>query len=293
MTNSHPQGLSSGEPDRPMVHFVATSKLLSLQRQNASFWNMSTSTTTLYRIVAECVIYNIACLALFYPDLEFLSQFISWQDIESFFPKISSYRTSPFLGGRRDVYYLMFDVTRIARQDLSPEQRRRQVSRFTKRLSNIEDGVMSYYSDDVPTKVADLYGTKYKLHVLALRIFIAKLEDPTRCATSPEIAIVFQQSLILLQTKEIIEDLNPAMCWPLIIFACAAATPDDFETLKDCAHKYLQYVDRGHVERLEKAYKKVTTLKRRSDGVCGRLEGGVCTEEHDGLQLLLRAGLAE
>jgi hypothetical protein len=268
MTNSHPQGLSSGEPDRPMVHFVATSKLLSLQRQNASFWNMSTSTTTLYRIVAECVIYNIACLAL-------------------------SYRTSPFLGGRRDVYYLMFDVTRIARQDLSPEQRRRQVSRFTKRLSNIEDGVMSYYSDDVPTKVADLYGTKYKLHVLALRIFIAKLEDPTRCATSPEIAIVFQQSLILLQTKEIIEDLNPAMCWPLIIFACAAATPDDFETLKDCAHKYLQYVDRGHVERLEKAYKKVTTLKRRSDGVCGRLEGGVCTEEHDGLQLLLRAGLAE
>ncbi|RDW75441.1 hypothetical protein BP6252_06583 [Coleophoma cylindrospora] len=289
--------LCSAEPHRPMVHFAATAKLLSLLKLKSP-WNMSSSSHTLYRIMVEDTVYNLAVLSLFYEDLDTLAGNVCWEDLESFFPlkvspdgtqsHTSHYSTSPFLGGRRDLYYLMFNLIRFSRQQKTPTEKAQKIRLFREKLRVIEDGIKSYYDDDVPPQVAQLYGNKYKLHVLSLRIIIAKVEDPTRCSSSPEIQDLVNESLVLMMMNDLKETANPAICWPLTILAFAVETEENFNLIKRTANSIKESFDKGHGDRLMRAINLVGRHRKNGSIFCPKRLGVPCIVDHDGLGLLLR-----
>lgn len=278
------------------MHFVAAAKLLSILKPK-NMWNMSTATQTFYRIMAEDALYNISCLAIFHRDLDSLAQQISWDDMESYFPMIqnsdgtytsSYYYTSPFLGGRRDIYYLIFDVLHFARQDFSEPKKRDMVAKFREQLHLIEVGINSYYDDNVPAEVGAKYSDKYKLHAMCLRIIILKIECHGRCSASSEIAAVVGECLIFLKERDLLEHLNPALCWTMGILGFAVYTDEDYEIVRSFSDSLRAIIDKGHGDRLSMTLKAAERVRGSGPGRCLRSEHGSCIRAHDGLGLLMK-----
>lgn len=248
--------------------------------------------------MVEDAVYNIACLAFFASSaaISRLAEQISFPMLESYFPYYeadngtfytSHYSTSPFLGGRRDIYYLMFDVAHFSRLDLSEELKQRKIAQFRKQLYSIESGINSFYDTAIPSEVREKYMNKYKMHALCLRIWVAKWQNPNICSSAPTIRGLVGECLELMETSELLEHMNPALCWVMEILMCAANEHKEWLLVEAFVNRLRGIIDFGHGGRMWKVLELVHKIRQTTKPCHGVV---ICDSQHDGLNLLLSKG---
>ena len=253
----------------------------------------------LYRFIAECVIFNIGSLATFYPRLDRLGEVVDWDSLEVYFrqdPKFlkSSYSSSPFLGGRRDVYRLMFAISWLSQcrtEDLAASHHN-YIHILNHEILRLQNSLENYYANDVPVSVRTLYTIKYQLHVFAMQIYSLKIARQGICSAHKEVAALVSQSLSLLLTGKLDEVYNPSLCWPLTILLCAAHHDVDFDSLTARTAIYQTMLGAGHASRMGKVISRLKDRRAMSSSPCSaEIDPALdCDGKHDGLSLLLQRG---
>lgn len=249
--------------------------------------------------MAECVIFNVGSLATFYPQLDRLGRVIDWDAFEIFFkqdPKFlrSSYTNSPFVGGRRDIYRVMFAISWLGQaesRDLNAD-RQCYLNILEHEIFRLQNGLTTYYSNDIEPAVRMLYTIKWQLHLFALQIYSLKIAQPGACSVHKGIASLVSQSLSLLLTGKLDEEYNPSLCWPLTVLLCAVHQEEDFLSLERRVAVYQKMLGAGHASRMQKIILRLKERRALSSGPCmTEIDPDMdCDGKHDGLSLLLQKG---
>lgn len=208
----------------------------------------------LYRIAVECWLYNLATLSIFCRDCDKIVGNIDWAIIDRTFEGVLNaedlaLHTSPFLGGTHGIYKLILQLTWFARQDFPIEFRRSQTASWSANLDALERRLNTYYQQ-VPWETAELYHTKFLVHIYALRVFLAKVADHRIPASSPTIQFFVHKAQHLIETRPTYEFRNPALAWPLIIFLCTTDRQPSFQFFRSTIMDISDNFDEGHTKRI-------------------------------------------
>lgn len=219
----------------------------------------------LLRIIAECIIFNLATLSPFCATRSPLPN--SWDSILGcLFPGGDS-TTSPFLGGLQRVYGIMLEMNMMLYQDntgsrelMSENSRRKTLQALSQDLNELERQVPTMYPGRAGYDHASmLYKAKHKLSILALRIHLCKIASPLATSADPQIRLYVSTAIDILKRQSIYEPGNPALRWPLTIFACAARDDMDFDFLVSRMQEMERVLDPSNSQKLKLAY---TVLRR-------------------------------
>lgn len=222
----------------------------------------------LYQIAVECWLYNLSTLALFHTDWQAIERCIDWTVLDDCFKASSveeapTLHRSPFLGGSHGLYKLMFQITCFARKDASLSARRAQASLWSDELDTLQRGLAQYYTT-LPRDIANLYYSKFSLHLVALRIFSEKVANHELSASAPIILSHIENARRIFDSESTQEARNPALAWPLIIFLCAADKESNFEFFIGKMNEIDDNFDTGHSRRMDTVLAIIANYRARS-----------------------------
>lgn len=180
--------------------------------------------------------------------------------------------TSPFLGGMVNVYKLIMQFTWYARQDRPLHLRQQQKAAWSLELDIVQEQAKTYF-DLLAADVAELYHSKFMLHIYALRIMLEKIADHNLSTSDPTIWSYVKQAQLMFSQSPNRERNNPALMWPIIILLCACHEEDTFQYFVEIIREINENFDEGHMRRLQKVLEKIGKERK-----CGR----------SGLDLLLQ-----
>ncbi|QIW96762.1 hypothetical protein AMS68_002280 [Peltaster fructicola] len=280
------EGLRLGDPGMCLAHFEATRLLLRSQLTTALAVPRDSDYLKLYRIAAECVIFNFATVLPFYESIDSNAGLrLAWDDLsglEQIFYEdgVDGYdtaNTSPFLGGFHRVYLLMFKLNVLLRRMyglIQDEETAYECAMMAlelqEELYQLEPSIFeSSYNQPRGTAIVRSYKVKHAVSVYAMRVYLTKLMNPHFGAGQLQLQDDFRKALALLKHEDVLEPGNPALCWPVIILACSSACHDDFDFLEELMHSMSQVHDPANAFKLQNAR---NTLIHFRDGDCGRRE---------------------
>jgi len=224
--------------------------------------------TTLLRVIAECIMFNLATLSPF--SARTGQSVLDWgSSFDRLFPADDS-ATSPFLGGLQSIYQVMLRVnvrlhrTIQSKSDLSaPASNTREHFDLWRQLNELDNRIPQLYHDrDVKPKSIELYKRKHKLAILALRIQLCKIARPLASPTDNDIRGYVSEAVNILRSLDIRELGNLALRWPLTILACAAYDDKDFDLFTAKMQDMQSVVDPANREKLSSAQTVMSLHKR-------------------------------
>lgn len=217
----------------------------------------------LYRMAAECVIYNFASLSPFHRGIGQATS--DWGgSFESLFPS-NDPSISPFLGGAdfQEIYHIMFLTNVLLRRTQTnldqPSVVGEACQDLWEQLNKQEKKVTSLYSRKTDQSMAKLYRAKYRVSIHALRIHLIKIRRPIVSPDDPMVRLYLSKAIKIVKNQKICEAWNPALRWPLTILACAAHADADFELFMCLMDEMMENLDQANSRRLQSAQ---TILRR-------------------------------
>jgi hypothetical protein len=240
------------------------------------------------RVIAECVIYNLATLTPFCTKVE--PTLDNWGDVlERLFPG-DGVSTSPFLGGLQDIYRVQLKIHMLLRRvdrrpnDLDSIRSQPLVIReCSEQLDKLERQVSSlspFRSGD--DEAFALYKAKHRIAILATRIHLRKVESPLATSLDCRIQLYVAEAIAILKDQDIREPGNPSMRWPLTVLGCASTSNEDFDLVTTKMQEKEKILDPANSRKLTTAY----TLLYRRRRACASLplgfrKNGVFTQPID------------
>jgi len=251
-----------------MMHFAMCKDLL-IPMLAGSQTSLDPRLTTLLRVIAECIMFNLATLSPF--SARTGQSVLDWgSSFDRLFPADDS-ATSPFLGGLQSIYQVMLRVnvrlhrTIQSKSDLSaPASNTREHFDLWRQLNELDNRIPQLYHDrDVKPKSIELYKRKHKLAILALRIQLCKIARPLASPTDNDIRGYVSEAVNILRSLDIRELGNLALRWPLTILACAAYDDKDFDLFTAKMQDMQSVVDPANREKLSSAQTVMSLHKRK------------------------------
>ncbi|KAK4613697.1 hypothetical protein CLAFUW4_08756 [Fulvia fulva] len=253
------EALKLGCSVNAVAHFEMCRKLLATRLSqsatagNVGLWN-------LYRMVAECIIYNLGALSVFQPNI--VQAAGDWGTaFDRLFPGNDHY-LSPFLGGFQGIYQVMFRVNVLLRQtEVDRTAGVLQLStvetydNLWQQLAFLEDNIPTMYQGNVlPKEIINLYQAKNRITIYALRIHLMKILRPLAGPEDVEIYLNLTQAIAILKEQDIREPGNPALRWPLSILLCASDADEDFDFVVSVMQQIELILDPANREKLKAAH---------------------------------------
>lgn len=193
-------------------------------------WSADPTITKLYRMAAECIIFNAATLGLYLPKQYGLSRM--WNNLlDELFPDSPTIYcgTSPFLGGFHAIYRLMLRTTSIFWEQRSFEDIEQEYKSIMAELELLDHMVPSYYGHSKSgLRGMRLYQGKQHLHICVLQILTQLVSRPLAEVDKHQLNVLTKRALWLLEEYDLRERNHPGVCWPLIVLACTVDDEDDF-----------------------------------------------------------------
>lgn len=233
-----------------------------------------------YRIVAECVIYNLATLSIFN-----VSSISDWGCSFDCLFDSDDRRLSPFLGGFHDLYQVIFRINCLMasrRQVISLEDHAAITNTgetLWQQLQSLENRIEKFYPESADAASSTrLYRTKMRVSVFALRIHLCKVVFPSITSSDRQVQNLLASASDDLRRQSIYEPGNVALVWPLTILACAAERSEDFEFIVETIRGFSQIIAPAYARRLIVA---TDTLRRFRNGLqpSARDRGGEDSQE--------------
>lgn len=228
------------------------------------------------RVFAECVLYNIASLTPFCVALD--STLDDWGDaFDLLFPG-DGIATSPFLGGLQVIYRVHIRIHMLLRSNTrSPNDfsvnrsRKEEIRGCSEQLDKAE----RQFASLSPFRAGDdeavtLYRAKHRVAILAARIHLHKVAYPGATSLDHRIQFHVSKALDILRVQDFREPGNPAMRWPFTILACASASDEEFELVKQRMQELEQVLYGANSRKLNTAY---TMIGRHRAGCAGISQG--------------------
>lgn len=248
----------------------------------------------LCRILTEHWLCNLASICLFCDAsnvCDKVEDLVNMRIVETVFQEgeVDSLQhlESPFLGGNYEIYRIMIETSCAARRPVHDDLETLARS-WNERLICVEHRLRSCYTK-IDAQTAKVLSIKYRLHILALRIFVQKIVDPAVCSAHPRISSLIQEARTVLILRSTGARPDPSLTWPLVIFLHAG---QDAKT-RDFFYEAISYItenyDQGHRVRLRPVLRAVQRCWTYA----------MCTQfmrydhQHDAFNLLLsRRGLS-
>lgn len=222
----------------------------------------------LYRMVAECIIYNLGTLSPFRTDI--VQAASDWGTaFDRLFPGNDHY-LSPFLGGFQGIYQVMFRVNVLLRQT-EPDRVAGVILPSTvetfnalwEQLAQLEDRIpVMYDRNRVAEETIKLYQAKNRITVYALRIHLLKIMRPLAGPEDVDIYLNLTQAVAILREQDVREPYNPALRWPLSILLCAADADEDFDFIVSVMQQIQLIMDPANHRKLAAAYNILRDYRR-------------------------------
>jgi hypothetical protein len=234
---------------------------------------LDSNLTKLLRMVAECIIFNVATLSPFSARAGQLM--LDWgTSFDRLFPAGES-ASSPFLGGLQSVYRVMLRANvllhRTRRDRFDPGAKAcdaREYLELWRQLDELESRIPRLYHErELSTESIELYKKKHKLAILALRIQLRKIARPLASPADSEIRAYVSEAATILKSLDVREPGNPALRWPLTILACAAYDDEDFALFTAKMQDMQSVVDPANREKLSSAQAVMKRHQRVVSGV--------------------------
>ena len=245
--------------------------------------------TKILRVVAECIVFNIATLSPYSARAGALD--LDWgTSFDQLFP-VGNSGSSPFLGGLQSIYRVMVRANTLLYRTLNsksdPHTRTFNAHEYRElwlQLDDLEQAIPQLYQErNLSADSIKLYKGKHKLAVLALRIQLCKIAKPSAPATDVEIGEYVSNAVAILKNLDIREHGNPALRWPLTILACAAYCDQDFVLITAKMQDLQSVIDPANGEKLSSAQVVMSrypsmdvdvqsTLGTDCDGDCGLVQ---------------------
>jgi hypothetical protein len=229
--------------------------------------------TKLLRVVAECIMFNVATLSPFSARAGQLM--LDWgTSFDRLFP-IDESASSPFLGGLQSIYRVMLRANVLLHRTLEdrsdPGARTSDAREYLElwlQLSELEGRLPQLYRErNLPPEFIELYKGKHKLAILALRIQLCKIARPLASPTASDIRGYVSEAVTILKSLDIRERGNPALRWPLTILACAAHDDGDFALFTAKMQDMQSVVDPANREKLSSAQAVMSRHQQTATGV--------------------------
>jgi len=229
--------------------------------------------TKLLRVVAECIIFNVATLSPFSARAGQLM--LDWgTSFDRLFSADES-ASSPFLGGLQPVYRVMLRANvllhRTTEGRSDPESRRsdaREYLELWRQLDELESRVPKLYHErSLSAENIELYKAKHKLAILALRVQLCKIARPLASPTDSDIRGYISEAVTILKDLDVREPGNPALRWPLTILACASYEHQDFALFTAKMQDMQSVVDPANREKLSSAQAVMSCHQQTAVGV--------------------------
>lgn len=259
------QGLKIGDSSNAVAHFEMCRKLLTARLAQPRVLN-DAALVKLYRVVAECIMYNLAALSPFH--VEIAEVVTDWgTSFDCLFPG-GDHALSPFLGGFHDVYRLMLRINIYLRQTppttptMSETQARQTLDALWWELHALEIKVPASYRRVEGAEGTRLYKAKHKISVLALRVHLVKISRPAISPSDMLIRPYLQKAIETLEQQDIREPGNPALRWPLTILASSADIEKDFVFLGGRMREMEEILDPSNRGKLQSAYAILQKYRR-------------------------------
>ncbi|PPJ59940.1 hypothetical protein CBER1_11869 [Cercospora berteroae] len=231
--------LEIGDSRNAVTHFDMCQKLL-LDRLSQEGVPKDPALVKVYRLAAECIMYNMATLLQFDTRLDRIVS--DWgPSFQCLFPA-SDHELSPFLGGFHDVYRLMMNISVYVRTFRPGNSKQRdpiagnqdssqRLATLQAEFDMLENNIPASYDRVEGEKQTRLYIAKQRISVLALKIHLSKITEPATLASNVLVRQSVQEALQILRHEDLREPGNPALRWPLTILACAAESEMDLEVV--------------------------------------------------------------
>jgi len=252
------KSLGFGDPDNALMHFAMCKDLLVPLLVESKI-PLDSDLTKLLRVVAECIIFNLATLAPFSARASELM--LDWgSSFDMLFPADES-ASSPFLGGLQSVYRVMLRANTLLHRTLRDQpdshtkrSNAREYLALLRELDILERKIPQlYHGRDLSAESVELYKRKHNLAILALRIQLCKIARPSASPTDSVIRGYVCKAVDILKDMDVRERGNPALRWPLTIFACAAHHDQDFALFTAKMQDMQSVVDPANRQKLSSA----------------------------------------
>ncbi|EME42593.1 hypothetical protein DOTSEDRAFT_73439 [Dothistroma septosporum NZE10] len=261
------EALKLGDPVNAVNHFEMCRKLL-MARLSQAATVADIGLLNLYRMIAECIIYNLGTLSPFRADI--VQAAGDWGTaFDQLFPGNDHY-LSPFLGGFQGIYQVTFRISVLLRQTEADRMAGVvQQSTFEtfdmlwRQLADLEYKIPTMYCrNGLPEDTIKLYQAKNKIIVYALRIHLTKIIRPAAGPEDVEIYLNLTQAIAILKEQDVQEPGNPALRWPLSILLCAADADEDFEFIVSVMQQMQCILDPANSRKLAAAYNILRDYRR-------------------------------
>jgi hypothetical protein len=266
------KSLGFGDPSNALMHFAMCKDLLvpMLARSKPA---LDSNLTKLLRVVAECIIFNLATLSPFSARAGQLM--LDWgTSFDRLFP-VDESASSPFLGGLQSVYRVMLRANillhRTTKDRFDPNARihdAREYLELWHQLDDLESRIPELYHErNLSAESIELYKAKHKLAILALRVQLCKIARPLASPTDSDIRGYVSEAVTTLGGLDVREPGNPALRWPLTILACAAHSDEEFALFTAKMQDMQSVVDPANREKLASAQAVISRHQQTDVGV--------------------------
>jgi hypothetical protein len=220
---------------------------------------LDSNLTKLLRMVAECIMFNVATLSPFSARAGQLM--LDWgTSFDRLFP-IDESASSPFLGGLQSIYRVMLRANVLLHRTTKDKSDSdamasdaREYLEIWCQLNELESRIPQLYQErDLPAESIELYKRKHRLAILALRIQLCKIARPLASPKDIDIRGYVSDAVTIVKTMDVREPGNPALRWPLTILACAAYNDEDFALFTAKMQDMQSVVDPANREKLSSA----------------------------------------
>ncbi|CAK1366409.1 unnamed protein product [Cercospora beticola] len=256
------EGLQIGDSRNAVTHFDMCQKLLSARLSDEGV-PKDPALVKVYRLAAECIMYNVATLLPFDTRLDRVVR--DWgSSFECLFPA-NDHELSPFLGGFHDIYRLMMNINVYLRTFqpgnsmqhdlLIGRQNSNQVlATLQTEFRMLENNIPASYDRVDGAAGTRLYIAKRRISVLALKIHLSKIREPTMLASDLPVRQSVQEALEILRHEDLREPGNPALRWPLTILACATDNDLDLQLVVAKMKEFELILDPSNAFKLRCSY---------------------------------------
>ncbi|KAF2206796.1 hypothetical protein CERZMDRAFT_119213 [Cercospora zeae-maydis SCOH1-5] len=267
------EGLRIGDSRNAVAHFDMCQRLLVNRLSQTGVPNDS-ALVMVYRLAAECIMYNLATLLPFDTRLDRVVN--NWgTSLQCLFPR-DDHELSPFLGGFHDVYQLMLRINVFVRkfQPGNPTRRlpllggqdsEEELTALKSELDILENNLPASYHRVDGERSARLYMAKRRISVLALRVQLLKIAEPTTVSSEGLVQEPVQEAIDILRKDDLREPGNPALRWPLTILACAAGCDADLQFLIGKMKEFEVILDPSNASKLRCSYLYLEQWPTRSE----------------------------
>ena len=174
------------------------------------------------------------------------------------------YSAAPLLGRHRNLFKVIYEVSCLCNQDITPEDGATRAHIHDEDLEEMFkelDGGSEHFSElDVSERA---YRNETMLYILAARILTFKLINPACPIDHPRIQHLSHTALPLLRSCKVSPLASDFLCWPILVLGYCVTLEEDMFLLNEKLVELWQASFCGQIRRSAVALTEVWNLRRR------------------------------